>query len=521
MSIGIKMTIQELKKISFEGFVHLKATYWKERQKLEKDLTDVLKFLTNDEAQEVKINEFSELNNENITIQDGPLACYCSHLRAMIYGYTHFSDYTVIVEDDIIIANTEFIETYLKQVPDDWDIICMNSIPKYMRQDEKALYKFETDFHSTHFYIINHKCFPTLFKGLYPITEQVDVLISNMRNVLNIYNISSTVYQRSICTNTQNNLNIIYNSPNYITIRKALMQFRELLKYYVDIILPNNDRNDAIIDQLIFDIVHLFIIDYSDIRQKSNTENYLMDVNPYENDEKYKEMCICLAYVIQCCRKGIKCNLVADGLVNAIFFTLFKFTYHNKYDNRFNGIMKAYSYGTTAHVYYIKEANVIVKKYNDKLRWVYEDHEDPKEIFKKELDMLLRQKQIKLHIYDDEEMELYMDYAGESLYDNFKLPENWEEQVRNIFQTYDELNIDYREFRLKNILVKDNIINFIDYGLSRDGQNNKNCETFIKLLRMLDNRLKKETPLNQHILYLTLLNNIKIHQMEEYLDNVF
>jgi hypothetical protein len=56
------------------------------------------------------MNDFSEINDPNIYIQDGPLACYCSHVRGMIYGHLNFEDYTIIIEDDAFISNTENIE---------------------------------------------------------------------------------------------------------------------------------------------------------------------------------------------------------------------------------------------------------------------------------------------------------------------------------------------------------------------------------------------------------------------------
>ena len=111
-------------------------------------------------------------------------------------------------------ANTENIEKYIKEIPDDWDILMLNACSKNKIYNN-IWYKFDDEFHSTHFYIINHKCIPTLFENLYPITDQVDVLISNLHKKLNIYNIQETVYQKNISTNTQNNLHVIFNSPHY------------------------------------------------------------------------------------------------------------------------------------------------------------------------------------------------------------------------------------------------------------------------------------------------------------------
>ena len=127
-------TINEFKKISLNNFSHLKATYWKNKEQLINDLYFVLNFLSDFnpkiELKPLEIDQFSKINDDNIHIQDGPLACYISHLRSMIYGYTNFKDYTIITEDDISVANTENIEKYIKEIPDDWDILMLNACSK-------------------------------------------------------------------------------------------------------------------------------------------------------------------------------------------------------------------------------------------------------------------------------------------------------------------------------------------------------------------------------------------------------
>lgn len=57
-----------------------------------------------------------------------------------------------------------------------------------------------------------------------------------------------------------------------------------------------------------------------------------------------------------------------------------------------------------------------------------------------------------------------MEYAGISLYDNFYLPPNWKEQIREIFSELDANGIYYPEFNIKNILVskEENRIRFMD-----------------------------------------------------------
>ena len=59
----------------------------------------------------------------------------------------------------------------------------------------------------------------TIFKNLYPITDQIDIIISKLHDKLNIYNIPNTVSQKFFTTNIQNNLHIIYNTNNFDVIR--------------------------------------------------------------------------------------------------------------------------------------------------------------------------------------------------------------------------------------------------------------------------------------------------------------
>ena len=180
-----KNSLKEFEKVNIKEFVHLKGTDGRNKDKslLEKDLTYILNFLSKFDSsitpKQIEINQFSEINDPNVQIQDGPLGCYCSHLRALIYGYLNFQDYTIICEDDISIVNTDKIKKYITQIPDDWDIICLNSRAKNIIYDE-PFYKFKSDFHSGHFYIVKNSSMPKMFENLYPMPDQIDVLISNM-----------------------------------------------------------------------------------------------------------------------------------------------------------------------------------------------------------------------------------------------------------------------------------------------------------------------------------------------------
>ena len=505
-------TIEEFKKISVDGFCHLKATHWKDKKRVCEDLTFVLdfvkQFIPEIESKKITMDEFSFLNDNNIHIQDGPLACYISHLRSMIYGYSNFDKYTIICEDDISIVNTELIEQYLQEIPDDWDIVMMNACSKNKIYDN-IMYKFDQDFHSTHFYIVNHKAFPTIFSGMYPITDQVDVLISQLRNKLNIYNIQETVYQKNISTNTQNNLYTIFNSPHYDSIRENIKGMEDSLFGLANMILEKNESRNRIISQdLIYDVFWNYVL-YSDPNKKSveenNKENYEIDLKLYSDYIDFDKLINNMRFVLQCSKKGIYGDEVALNLIKVLIFTLERFVLHN-------GVIKAYGFGSTSHVYL--SDNNIIKRYNNKLRWLTLGHDNTKDIFQKELGILKHLQSLSMSpsliSYNEEEKEIVISYCGESLWDTFRLPDDWEDQITVLFTQLDNAKIYYPEFRLQNILIKNEKITFIDYGLATfDGRSNSdNCSKFIKYLTKLNDKLKNIENRNTRLqLITTFFNN--------------
>lgn len=518
-------TVTELEKISCRNLIHFKGTFWKNRDQFEQDLTTIMQFLgqfnseidTEIDTIKYKFDKFSETHDKNILIQDGPLACYCSHLRAMIYGYLNFEDYTIIVEDDISIVNTEKISKYLSQIPDDWDIICIGCIPKnQILSDEDTFYKFTTDFHSTHFYIVRNKSFPKIFKGLYPITDQVDVLISNMKYELNIYNIPNTVFQKNIGTHTQNNLHVIFNSPNYDILRIALLTIQKHLNFFCNLILPENEqRNKVIVNHLMYDVIFEYILKSGmEGTEGLHQETFNIDYSQYVEMEEYRELMEALFFFVRCCKKGINPDQIAKSLLNNLIFTIQKFKLHN---SSVNGVtLKAYGFGSSAHIY--RSEDVIFKVYNDKLRWTIDGYDDPNEIFHKETSVLRVAQQCTHVPHDaslilDQDKMIQMSYEGESIYDNFDLPENWEDQIKETFNEFDAVGIYYPEFRLQNILVKDSRLSFVDFGMAKlsSEKNYLNCEKFCTLLNILNEKFKIEQGFDQrHALMNTFFRNINL-----------
>lgn len=508
-----KTSVEQLKKISIKNFQHLKGTDGRNKNQLEEDLTNILKFVKNYNNDvihnDIKINEFSEINNPGVHIQEGPLGCYCSHLRAMIYGYLSESDYTIIIEDDISITNTENIQKYLPQIPNDWDVICLNSRGKNVRYEE-PFYKFVDEFHSGHFYIIKNKCLPRIFKGMYPMTDQVDVLLSDMHKELNIYNIPDTVYQKNLETNTQNNLDIIFSSPNYTPVTDALNRSEEILNYYANKLLPdNNNQNRLIVKHLMYDVIYNFMLTKGNNNEPGpNIENYVFD-NPYIGKWRYNKLEKFVGFFLQCTKKGINPKLAGQGLTNVLLFTLNKFTELHDID----GDIKAYGFGSTAHTYRVGN-DLLLKRYNEKLRWATEGHDDPKTIMDKEIELLEKLKNVSSvpKIIDHIGMDIIMEYRGESIYNDFKLPKDWKDQITNIFSELTNNGIFYPEFRLQNILVLDDKISFVDFGMAEFREkcdNTVNLQFFIRNLSLLDQKFKVVIDLDtRQRLISTFLKNV-------------
>jgi tRNA A-37 threonylcarbamoyl transferase component Bud32 len=132
----------------------------------------------------------------------------------------------------------------------------------------------------------------------------------------------------------------------------------------------------------------------------------------------------------------------------------------------------------------------------------------------KELELLNKLKNVNSvpKIINSVDMDIIMEYRGESIYNDFNLPDDWKNQITNIFSELTDNGIFYPEFRLHNILVLDGKISFVDFGMaefSDNCDNTENLEKFIKYLGLLDDKFKVVTDLNaRHILISTFLQNV-------------
>ena len=85
------------------------------------------------------------------------------------------------------------------------------------------------------------------------------------------------------------------------------------------------------------------------------------------------------------------------------------------------------------------------------------------------------------------------------IYNDFDLPKDWIKQINDIFSKLTKNNIYYQEFRLQNILVDNDKISFIDFGMAeiKVCDNTTNLNKFISYISVLEEKLKTTTSLDE------------------------
>ena len=213
-------------------------------------------------------------------------------------------------------------------------------------------------------------------------------------------------------------------------------------------------------------------------------------------------------------KKGVNTDNISKILLNYIINIIKDFKlYHNEK-------VKAFDYGSTCQTFIT--GDTVIKIYNQTSRFITNGHDNIKEIFNKEVSILEKYSKEILIDKDTENAKIFLKYLGESLYNNFKLPRDWKEQIEKIFNEFTMSAIYYPEFNIKNILVLNDTISFIDFGLAEfdsNKDNTENCVIFIDLLQQLEDRFK-DKDCNTNLLYTVFINNIKTHKIEKYLKNV-
>jgi hypothetical protein len=332
--------------------------------------------------------------------------------------------------------------------------------------------------------------------------------------------------QKDFITNIQNNLHIIYDKPVYSNLVKEIYEISTLILVIVNNSLPeNNLSNEHITEKIIEDVIYKNIFNNIDKNLKVERNVYVDKNCSFYNDPLYNKLNKIVNHITKHKKNYTEFILY---LIEEIYFIISSFELHNLYNNELK--LKAYNFGSTSSVYISGDGDYIIKVYNKRLRWSYDNHNNIIDIYKKELEILLKLNlELNLELnFDEEKLLIQMDNKGESLYNNFILPYDYKKQIINIFNLFDSRNIYYPEFNLNNIIISHDgsTISFIDYGLAKiisddDDKNDENCKNFIELLEILNDKLFINMKDKQQIkmLYNTFMVNMKNNK--KYTRNIF
>ena len=503
--------VDQLKYLDIPYFNHLHGTYFRDEQQLIADLNFVLQgyktyntHVTNDV---VAVDNFSTISDKNIWLQGGPLGCYISHVKAMLHGYSTNTHYTIIMEDDFCINSTKIIEEYIVQIPDDWDIIFFNCITKN-DVEHTLLHKIVDEFHSSHFYIIKNTSMPKIFSVIYPIVEQIDVLLSNARSILNMYNIRNTVYQKEYSTNTQNNLYTIFTSSNYKHVVNHILNIEIIIHNMLHEKYPTSFSDDYVSKYIIYDVLFRYIknCDIETVDDYQEKTNYKVS---YNENIYVKEYALLIKYINEILvdvKKGVDQKSIATNLTNYIFHIIDSF--------ETNGNYNILGYGSSSNIYY--NGKYVVKQILKISRWNLKE-ETANDIFLREVQSCkLTNNFIKCN---KTKLTITQNYKGCPLINNFVLPLDWKEQIINIFEMMTKENIVYPEFNIFNILICNDKLSFVDYGMANiqldtyvtKSENIKSCNNFINILEELNEKFETSNydKLLMLLIYLEYIDNLK------------
>ena len=142
--------------------------------------------------------ETTGFRTKHYQLTKGAIGCYLSHVKIWENILKHKYDNVLIFEDDAKIPtdlNTKIYEN-MKHVPNDWDIVLFGYICKQCRKYENY-YEVER-FMLTHCYMIKRNAIVKIMNSntLFPITQQIDALMSELSSILNIYSVKDKIVKQ-------------------------------------------------------------------------------------------------------------------------------------------------------------------------------------------------------------------------------------------------------------------------------------------------------------------------------------
>lgn len=144
------------------------------------------------ELQQLKTTGF---RTKHYQLTMGAIGCYLSHVKVWEHILKNDSDVVLIFEDDAKIPENFLSEVNenIAYIPNDWDIILLGYLCKKCYEFQK--YKEVERFQLTHAYLIKKTAIIKIMNSdtLFPITQQIDALMSELSSIINIYSLKNKI----------------------------------------------------------------------------------------------------------------------------------------------------------------------------------------------------------------------------------------------------------------------------------------------------------------------------------------
>lgn len=167
--------------------------------------------------------ETTGFRTKHYQLTKGAIGCYLSHVKIWENILKNNYETVLIFEDDAKVTKTlnREIHEQMNFVPNDWDIVLFGYTCKKCFKFEKYI---EVErFMLTHCYMISKKAIIKIMNSntLFPITQQIDALMSELSSIINIYSVKDKLIKQ-------------FSSRTDIQAPLINKEQRELLKINVD-----------------------------------------------------------------------------------------------------------------------------------------------------------------------------------------------------------------------------------------------------------------------------------------------
>lgn len=142
--------------------------------------------------------ETTGFRTKHYQLTKGAIGCYLSHVKIWENILKNNHDVALIFEDDAQVPPNlmEKMHEEIEYIPNDWDIILFGYLCTKCLDYEK--YKEVERFMLTHCYLIKKTAIIKIMNSntLFPITQQIDSLMSELSSILNIYTVKNKLVKQ-------------------------------------------------------------------------------------------------------------------------------------------------------------------------------------------------------------------------------------------------------------------------------------------------------------------------------------